>query len=181
MWWLGVAGGLFACLLVGLVQGTLITRLHLPSFVVTLGGLLGFTGVIILLAQLDKTAVGGVISISTTSPVYNLANANMSPVVSWIALLVILAVYAFVAINGAARRRRRGLSAPLLSVVFLRVGLAAVAGVVVVYICNLNRGTAIVSLRGVPWVVLLALLIIGAWSFLLGRTATWCCTRWRRR
>ena len=78
------------CLLIGLLQGTLITRLHLPSFVVTLGGLLGFTGVIIELAQIDKTAVGGVISISTTSPVYNLVNANMSPTLSWIVLVVIL-------------------------------------------------------------------------------------------
>ncbi|MBV9417603.1 MAG: ABC transporter permease, partial [Solirubrobacterales bacterium] len=81
VWWLGIAGGLFICAAIGVLQGTLITRLHLPSFVVTLGGLLGFTGVIIELAQIDKTAVGGVISISTTSPVYNLVNANMSPTV----------------------------------------------------------------------------------------------------
>src|SRR5207237_8493078 len=102
VWWLGIAGGLFVCLAIGLLQGTLITRLHLPSFVVTLGGLLGLTGVIIELAQVDKTAVGGVISISTTSPVYNLVNANMSPTLSWIVLIVILAVYAFVSIRGAA-------------------------------------------------------------------------------
>ncbi len=170
VWWLGIAGGLFVCLVIGLVQGTLITRLHLPSFVVTLGGLLGFTGVIILLAQIDKTAVGGVISISTSSPVYNLVNANMSSTLSWIVLVVILAVYAFVAISGAARRRSRGLSAPPLSVVFFRVALAAIGGIVVVYICSRNRGSLLVSLSGVPWVILLVLLVIGAWSFLLGRT-----------
>jgi D-xylose transport system permease protein len=170
VWWLGIAGGLFVCMIVGLVQGTLITRLHLPSFVVTLAGLLGLTGVIIELAQIDKTAVGGVISISTNSPVYNLVNANMSAGLSWIVLVVILAVYAFVSLAGAARRRSRGLSAPPLAVVLLRVGLAAVAGVVVVFICTRNRGTALVSLTGVPWVLLLVLLVIGAWSFLLGRT-----------
>jgi D-xylose transport system permease protein len=170
VWWLGIAGGLLVCAVIGLLQGTLITRLHLPSFVVTLGGLLGFTGVIILLAQVDKTAVGGVISISTTSPVYNLVNANMSSTLSWIVLVVILGLYALVSISGAARRRKRGLSAPPLSVVLLRVGLAAVAGIVVVYICTLNRGSALVSLTGVPWVVLLVLLVIAAWSFLLART-----------
>lgn len=169
VWWLGIAAGLLVCALIGLMQGTLITRLHLPSFVVTLGGLLGFTGVIIELAQVDKTAVGGVMSISTTSPVYNLVNANMSPTLSWIALVVVLAIYAFVSISGAAGRRRRGLSAPPLAVVLLRVGLAAIAGIVVVYICNLNRGSALVNLSGVPWVVLLVLLVIGAWSFLLAR------------
>ena len=170
VWWLGIAGGLLVCAAIGLLQGTLITRLHLPSFVVTLGGLLGFTGVIILLAQVDKTAVGGVISISTTSPVYNLVNANMSPTLSWIVLVVILAVYAFVSISGAARRRSRGLSAPPLSVVLLRVVLAAIAGVVVVFICTLNRGVGLITLNGVPWVLLLVLLVIGVWSFLLGRT-----------
>lgn len=170
VWWLGIAGGLVVCLMIGLLQGTLITRLHLPSFVVTLGGLLGFTGVIILLAQVDKTAVGGVISISTTSPVYNLVNANMSVTLSWVVLIVILAVYAFVSIRGAARRRSHGLSAPPMSVVLLRVGLAAVAGVVVVFICTLNRGAGLITLSGVPWVILLVLLVIGVWSFLLGRT-----------
>jgi D-xylose transport system permease protein len=169
-WWLGITGGLLVCLLIGLLQGTLITRLHLPSFVVTLGGLLGFTGVIIELAQIDKTAVGGVISISTTSPVYNLVNANMSPGLSWIVLVGILGTYAFVSIRGAARRSARGLSAPPLSVVLLRVVLAAIAGVVVVFICTLNRGAGLITLTGVPWVILLVLLVIGAWSFLLART-----------
>jgi D-xylose transport system permease protein len=169
-WWLGITGGLLVCLAIGLLQGTLITRLHLPSFVVTLGGLLGFTGVIIELAQIDKTAVGGVISISTTSPVYNLVNANMSPGVSWIVLILIVGAYAFVSIRGAARRSARGLSAPPLSVVLLRVVLAAIAGVVVVFICTLNRGAGLITLTGVPWVILLVLLVIGAWSFLLART-----------
>jgi D-xylose transport system permease protein len=170
VWWLGIAGGLAVCAFVGLVQGTLITRLHLPSFVVTLAGLLGLTGVIILLAQIDKTAVGGVISISTTSPVYNLVNANMSPALSWIVLFVILAIYGFMSISAAARRRSRGLSAPPISVVLLRVGLAAVAGIAVVFICTLNRGAGLITLTGVPWVILLVLLVIGAWSFLLART-----------
>ena len=112
VWWLGIAGGLFVCAGIGVLQGTLITRLHLPSFIVTLGGLLGLTGVFIELATIDKTAVGGVMSISTTSPVYNLVNANMSPTLSWIVLIVALVVYGGVSITGATRRRARGLSAP---------------------------------------------------------------------
>src|SRR6516225_939504 len=170
VWWLGVGGGLLVCAAIGAFQGTLITRLHLPSFIVTLGGLLGLTGVFIELANIDKTAVGGVISISTTSPVYNLVNANMSPTLSWIVLIVAVAVYAGVSISGAARRRARGLSAPPLSVVILKVALAAAGGVAIVLICTVNRGAGLFHLNGVPWVLLLVLLVIGAWSFLLGRT-----------
>jgi D-xylose transport system permease protein len=169
VWWLGIVGGLVVCMGIGVLQGTLITRLHLPSFIVTLGGLLGLTGVIIELAQIDKTAVGGVMSISTTSPVYNLVNANMSPTLSWIVLVVVLAAYAGVSIAGAARRRARDLSAPPLSIVLLKIALAAAGGIAVVVICTINRG-ALTPLRGVPWVLLLVLLVIAVWSFLLGRT-----------
>ena len=39
-WWLGILGGVGVCATIGLIQGTIITRLHVPSFVVTLAGLL---------------------------------------------------------------------------------------------------------------------------------------------
>ena len=54
--------------MIGYIQGTIITRLHVPSFVVTLAGLLVCEGVMIELATIDKTAVGGVISVSPTAP-----------------------------------------------------------------------------------------------------------------
>ena len=53
------------CGLLGFIQGSLITRLGLPSFVVTLGGYLGFLGLMLELAHIDKTAVGGVDHAST--------------------------------------------------------------------------------------------------------------------
>ena len=53
-----------------MLQGSLITRLGLPSFIVTLGGLLGFEGVMLELANIDKTAVGGVITLPNNSVVY---------------------------------------------------------------------------------------------------------------
>ena len=43
------------------------------------------------LANVDKTAVGGVISDRPNSPVYNLVNANMSPTLGWILLVVVVA------------------------------------------------------------------------------------------
>jgi len=59
----------------GLFQGTLITRLHLPSFVVTLAGLLGFSGVLIWIFDIDRGATGGVLSI-TNKVVYNSSTAT---------------------------------------------------------------------------------------------------------
>jgi D-xylose transport system permease protein len=51
----------------------------------------------------------------------------------------------------------------------LKIAAMAIAGVAVVLIGNTNRGLA-VPVRGVPWVVLLILVVFVAWSFLLGRT-----------
>ena len=44
-WWAAIAAALIICAFIGGVWGTLITRLRLPSFIVTLGGLLILNGV----------------------------------------------------------------------------------------------------------------------------------------
>ena len=44
-WWAGVAAALVVCALIGILQGSLIARIGLPSFVVTLAGLLFWEGV----------------------------------------------------------------------------------------------------------------------------------------
>jgi D-xylose transport system permease protein len=168
-WWLGIIGGLVVTSGMGLLQGTLITRLGLPSFVVTLGGLLGFQGVMLELANVDKTAVGGVIPIESHSVVYKLVQDNMSSTLSWAVLVVGLAVFAAVTLTRAARRRSQGLTAPPLSITLLTIGVTAVGGVVLVAICNANRGL-LVPLRGVPWVVPFVILVLLLWSWVLART-----------
>jgi D-xylose transport system permease protein len=69
-----------------------------------------------------------------------------------------------------SRRRASKLAAPPASVTALKVAVMAIAGVVVVLIGNTNRGNGFTVLEGVPWVVLVILVVLIAWSFLLGRT-----------
>jgi D-xylose transport system permease protein len=166
-WWLAIIGGLVVGAAIGGLQGTLITRLGLPSFVVTLGGLLAMEGVMLELANVDKTAVGGVINVNGT--IYNLVNTNMSPALGWIALIVVLAVFAALLLTSVARRRSRGLTAPPISVTLFTIGLVAVVGVVLIVVCNIKRG-ALTPLHGVPWVVPVVLIVIMAWSWLMSRT-----------
>ena len=101
-WWAAVIVGLLACAVIGAFQGLLITRLHLPSFVVTLASLLGLGGVLIFLFDSFHGAVGGVISLPTSGPIYNLVNGNMSTAASWIVLVVAVALYALVTKIGRA-------------------------------------------------------------------------------
>ncbi len=168
-WWLGILGGIAVTALIGYVQGSLITRLRVPSFVVTLAGLLVFEGVAIELATVDKSAVGGVISVASSSPVYKLVNSNMSPALSWIVLVVVLVSFAAMSLSRAARRRSQGLTAPPLGVTALTVGLTAVGGILLVYVCNINRGL-LISLKGVPWVVPFVGVVLLIYSIFLGRT-----------
>ena len=77
-WWAAIAAALAATAAIGAFQGTLITRLRLPSFVVTLAGLLGFEGVMI-----ELLGTGGTIPIPNQT-INNLANGTLSPTAGWI-------------------------------------------------------------------------------------------------
>ena len=169
VWWAGLIVGLAACAVIGLFQGTIITRLKIPSFVVTLAGLLGWQGVLIWVFDVDKGAVGGVITVSN-NVIDDLVSGNMTPAAGWILLIVLVGLFGFFSVMSASRRRARGLSAPPMSITLLTVGAVAVAGAVVVYICNLNRGVALNPISGVPWVIPFLLVIFAAQTFLLGRT-----------
>src|SRR5205807_3340133 len=48
-WWAACIAALLACAAIGAFQGTLITRIGLPSFIVTLAGLLAWQGVMLLI------------------------------------------------------------------------------------------------------------------------------------
>ena len=170
-WWLGIIGGLGATAVLGLIQGTLITRLNLPSFVVTLGGSLMFLGIMLELADVDKTAVGGVISIDQGSPVYKLVQNYMSPTLGWIVLVVAIGIFAVLMLASARRRRAHGLTAPPVGITILTIVITAIGGVVLLLICNTNRSNGIGTvLEGVPWVIPFVILILMAWSWLLSRT-----------
>lgn len=168
-WWVACLAGLAATTAIGTVQGILITRLGLPSFVVTLAGLLGFEGLMIDL--INSAGGSGTIPISNNILNDLAANGNLSPVAGWVVMALIVGSFGVFAILRDRRRRASGLHAPPASLTLLKVAVMAGAGVLIVLICNMNRGLlASSSLRGVPWVVLIVLAVLGLWSFLLGRT-----------
>jgi D-xylose transport system permease protein len=168
-WWLAVIAGLAIAAAYSGIQGVIITRLRLPSFVVTLAGLLAGTGLLLYLVNVvGGPNSGGTIRLPQ-GVIYDIIGGQMTPLAGWIvmAAAVILAGAAFVLRDG--RRRASNLAAPPVSITALKVGVMAVAGVVVVLICNTDRGRTTV-LEGVPWVVPLILVVLIAWSMLLGRT-----------
>ncbi|HEY5335897.1 MAG TPA: ABC transporter permease [Mycobacteriales bacterium] len=168
-WFVACLAGLAVCAVIGLVQGLLITRLGLPSFVVTLAGLLGFQGLLLYIIQHDKAATGGTISV-TNHVLNDIINGSLSTTAGWIILVLVVAAYGVFSFLQNQRRRSSGLVTAPIALVVLKVGAAAVAGVVLVLVCNANRGLGLTVLKGVPWIVPILLVVLVVYSVLLGRT-----------
>jgi len=165
-WYVAVAGGMVATGLIGALWGVLVIRLRLPSFVVTLAGLLGMEGVLLYLVNANGT--GGTIRI-TSSVLLDIANGNMSNIAGWIVMVLVVAGFGAITVLRDRHRRVNGLVAPPLAITALKVAVMAAAGVALVLVCNTDRGV-LVPVQGVPGVELVVLGFLAVWSFLLGRT-----------
>ena len=148
---------LLAGAVIGFLQGSVVARVGVPSFVVTLAGLLIWQGVI-----LRALGTEGVIGIQSNL-VNNIAAYYLPKSWGWALAAVIAVSYAVIVIGSVVRRRRAGLGAGGLWVAIFRV--VAVAGVafVVVAVCNHSRG--------VPFAGVLIVVMIIFWTFIAQRTA----------
>jgi len=163
-WYAAIAAALVVTAAIGFLQGTLITRLRLPSFVVTLAGLLGWQGVMIILL-----GTGGTIPIPDAT-INAIANGTMSPLAGWVLAVVIVGAYAYLTFRSDGRRRASGLAAPRLSTTLLKVVGVAVAAALVTLLTNVNRGVGVYTLRGMPYVLPLVFAVLVLWSVVLTRT-----------
>ena len=170
-WWAAILAGLAFCAAVGAVQGTIIARLGIPSFIVTLAGFLIFNGAMLILLLLGPFSGYPNLNIPDTNVqvLFNLMAGTIDPTVSWIAMAVIVVALGAFLWFGDRRRRKSGLVAPPVGLTVLKIVLIAAAGIVVVAISDINRANFGV-LAGVPWVVPIVLGILGAYTILLERT-----------
>jgi D-xylose transport system permease protein len=166
-WYLALPVSILVGVFLGFSLGTLVARLGIPSFVVTLAAFLGFQGLLLLLA-----GEGGTIRIEDPS-ILAVENNNLSPSWSWIFYIGVSVLYILSGLNRINSRRKAGLKSELLKLWILKtVGLLGVTGLAV-FALNRERSNnpQLVSLKGLPIVVpvILGLLVLG--TFVLGRTA----------
>ena len=169
-WWAAMLAALVGCGLVGAFTGTLTARLRIPSFVVSLAMFLLFSGILVVVLG----GANGTVSVSSSVPnqrvIYDMVQGLISPVASWVALAVVVGAVGTALWLRAAARRRRGLVAPPASLTAIRIALVALVGAAVVLICTINRGTPLVTVQGVPWVIPIVLVVLGVLTLLLQRT-----------
>lgn len=166
-WYGAVTAAMLTGVAIGLLLGTLVAKVGIPSFVVTLAAFLGFQGIVLILLK-----EGTNISIEDKT-ILAIANNNLSPALGWVLLAVCVAAYAAVQFRVNGNRRSRGLTTSPPALIALRLGTAIVLGGLAVYLLNQERSRNVIvdSLKGVPIVVPVigALLVIG--TFVLQRTS----------
>jgi D-xylose transport system permease protein len=166
-WYVALVASIAVGVFLGFLLGSLVARLGIPSFVVTLAAFLAFQGVLLLLA-----GEGGTIRVEDPT-VLAVQNSNMSPTVSWIFFLVVAVAYVLSGLASMNSRRKAGLKTELKKLWIIKtVGLLLITGLAV-FALNLERSNNpdLVSLKGIPYVVPVILLLLVIGTFVLGRTA----------
>jgi D-xylose transport system permease protein len=141
---------------IGVLQGLIITKVGVPSFVVTLAGLLGWNGVVLLLIG-DRGTV-----IIQNDFFVGFANDFLPSATAWILAIVLIALYAVMLFWQRSQRARRGLASAPDTLLLLRVAGLALAVLAVVYVCDQDRG--------IPYVLLVLTGVYILWTYVLNRT-----------
>ena len=144
---------------IGLFYSQIFLRFGIPSFVITLAGLLSFLGL-----QIYVLGAAGSINLPFDSPLVRFAQTAFVP--AWLSYALVLVAAAGLFLSGYAQvreRRQRGLSHGSIRVLALRsVLVLAGLGFAVYY---LNRT------RGVGWMFVLFVAMVLVMHYMLSRTA----------
>ncbi len=180
-WPLALLVGLLTGTVIGLFIGSLVARLGIPSFVVTLAMFLALQGVMLLII-----GEGGTIRLRS-DVLLAIMNQNMPLWAGWLMWALVIGGYLLVSWRAIAGRRKAGLRSTATSVWIAKALSLAVLLGVLVFVLNQQRqivrpgkescpsvGEAPVGcipvIEGVPWAVLVVLVLVVGLTFVLGRT-----------
>jgi D-xylose transport system permease protein len=165
-WYTAIPAALIIGLVIGFTLGFLVSKVGIPSFVVTLAAFLAFQGILLVLLSGGKN-----VSIQDEF-VLSLANDNMSVVLSWILAIVAVAGYAITQFIRVRGRAARGLPTDPIGIVLARIlGLALLVLIPTVILTQERSiNPLVISVKGVPIVVPIIAVALVIWTFVLGRT-----------
>lgn len=177
-WYVAVMLALGTVTLIGLVQGLIVTKFDLPSFVVTLAGFMVWNGVVLILIGgagtviiQDRVIIGianyflpdfGLVGGQLLVDPELIEGAAFSSNVSWILAVAIILFYAFYRLNRIRTRRKQGVSTMPLPVVVIEILGVSLFTTAVVYVANRDRG--------LPMIAIILVLLLFGFSFMAMRT-----------
>ena len=141
-WYTAIPVALLAVAGIGLLQGAIITLFHVPSFIVTLAGLLAWNGVV-----LHLIGNGGTVVIQD-KVVIGIANSYIPPDGIWGWVVAGLFVLGYVALQFRqyTNRRKQGLSTRPFLFILIGVIILAILSAVIVAVVNQDRGLPVVGI-----------------------------------
>jgi ABC-type xylose transport system permease subunit len=141
--------------LVGLFYGALFNRFGVPSFVITLAGLLGFLGL-----QLYVLGDEGTLNLPFESAVVQFAQQSfLSDAVAYLLVALTVATYVLSRLRTRSARAAADLSTTPAATIFIRAALLAVVLAVPVAVLNLDRGVSVMFVFFLALVVIMDLAI----------------------
>jgi D-xylose transport system permease protein len=154
--WLAILIGLAAGAAIGALQGFWVTRFRIPAFVVTLAGLLAWTGALLLV-------LGDTGTVNLTDPaIVGLANTFFMSLDAWLLALLVAAAYAATKLLERRRRVAAGLpTQPPRTIVTRMVVLTAGA---------LAAAAVLAADRGLPLALLIFTGLVALVDLLIKRT-----------
>jgi D-xylose transport system permease protein len=152
---------------IGVLNGYLVAKVGIPSFVVTLALFLAWQGV------LQFALNGQPIQTANYDLWYNLTAGTLSVTWSWVFTLVVVGGYVAYTVFTSIQARRRNLARDSLQLVLLRSGALAVAAIAVTVFFVQNRGILISApRRGIPTPAVIVVVLMIICTFVLTKT-TW--------
>ena len=149
--WLAILVALAVGAAIGLLYGLLFTRFGVPTFVITLAGLLGFLGL-----QLKVLGPNGSINLPYDSWIVQFATSMFLP--PWLAYSIsVLAVLVLFGSDWLRNRRRSkaGLSTASVTVMLIKGGLLLAVLVVSIWYLAMDRGVGLMFLLFVALVIVM--------------------------
>ncbi|MEO6881723.1 MAG: ABC transporter permease [Mycobacteriaceae bacterium] len=152
---------------IGCLTGFLVSRVGIPSFVVTLALFLAWIGVV-----LQFVGDGGTLGISSSTVLFKVANGNLPVWGSWVLFAVVAGGFAALSLVRQRSRLRQGLVASPTSLVLIKIVVMVVLTALATWAMTLNRAPnpALLTVRGVPYVVPIVLVVLVIGTFVLDRT-----------
>ncbi len=160
-----VGAGILAGALIGLVNGFWFAKLHVPSFIVTLAGYLGYQGA--LLYTLGST---GTVNLSDPL-IVGIANTRLPVWLGWLLGVVFVGAYALSIVQERRQRQKIGVATQSLGGSLGRLVLMAIGIFVAIGIMNVNRSPAGFNpIQGVPAAAVLLVGFVVLFAFVTERT-----------
>jgi D-xylose transport system permease protein len=151
--WLAILAGLAAGAIIGAFQGFWVTRFRIPAFVVTLAGLLAWTGALLLV--LGET---GTVNLAD-EVITGLTSTFFIPFDAWLVAVVVIVAYAAQKLWERRRRTAAGLPVPPVQLLVTRIVVIAVALLAGAAVLAADRGLPLALVIFIGLVVLVDLLI----------------------